>query len=403
MIPVGLEYLVSPLEGSGHPVEVCDLTFSEDPVGDLLRFLAESKPDVVGFSVRNVDTVVFGNNVFFLDDVALLVEAAADRTGAITVAGGSASLCSGAALRAFLGVDHLVRGPGELAFPELLGTLERGGGAPEVTDGWSRGIAPRARHPRGLAFDYGRYLEGGHPAGLEFRKGCPQGCRFCIERRRAVLAREVASVVAEARSLAEAGAGSVFMCDSEVNIDLGGTLDLLGALADEELGLRFNGYFRPSPFDARTAGLLSRAGFGSLTVSTTSLELWEEGGPTGRESLAGFSRLCESEGIRVAVDLLVGYPGESLDSVERSLDFLSGVRPATVGVNPFIRLYEETPASLDAGDGAGKLQGVLAGNESRLRPVFYLGIDVEWLESRLAGDPLFVLEGTRDTVNYQRT
>jgi hypothetical protein len=37
-----------------------------------------------------------------------------------------------------------------------------------------------------------------------------------------------------------------------------------------------------------------------------------------------------------------------------------------------------------------------------LKPVFYTNIDGDWLKERISGDALFVLEGTKETVNYER-
>jgi hypothetical protein len=112
--------------------------------------------------------------------------------------------------------------------------------------------------------------------------------------------------------------------------------------------------------------------------------------------------ICREQGIKVAVDLIVGLPGESLSSVERALDFMEGCGAATVGVASRIRLYETLPV---AGEAArmteDRLIGAVADNPSRLMPVFYAGIDQSWLESRLARSGLFTLSGAERKVNYQ--
>ena len=404
VIPIGLEYLVSPLESAGHSVSILDLSFSENPPGDIAAFLDSSKPDVIGFSVRNVDTSVFGNDLFFLEDVKRLIAAAKEHSRVPTVAGGSATLCSQEPLRQYLGVDHLVCGPGEKAFPELLDAIESGKEAPRITDGWVSGIIPGLTHRRAALLDYGPYLEGGNPAGFEFRKGCDWECPFCVERKRKVLAREIPAVIKEATALKEAGVEKVFICDSEVNADLDRTNSLLEALAREELGIEWTGYFRPAPFDREMARHAAASGCRMLTLSVNSWDLSRESSPYSASDVSRFCQLSKNEGIKVAVDLLVGYPGEGRDSVGGALEMLGESGPATVGVNPYIRLFEGTPISriAAAGPAGGRLVGQTGDNPGMLKPVYYTNIDGEWLKERISGDELFVLEGTRETVNYER-
>jgi len=403
VVPVGLEYLVEPLEQAGHPVEVLDLAFAEDPVGELVRFLDAARPDVTGLSVRNVDTGAFVTSLFFLDEVASLVEAAKRSTGKPVVVGGSATLCAGEALREYVGADYLVTGPGEVALPELVRSIQSDpASAPATVDGWSRGIIPGACYPRGRSIDYAPYLEGGHPVGIEFRRGCDWACRFCVERKTPRFTRDREAVLREARSLAEAGVGMAFLCDTEVNQDLDGTHALLSAIADEDLGLEWSGYFKPTPFDPLTARLAARSGFEGVTLWVASVDLSGGDAPYGAREVTRFIELCKAEGTRVAVDLLVGYPGESDESIERAFALLAGARPATVGVTAHIRLYETTPAAADAARAGGRLVGAVEDNPSLLKPVFYSSVDPDWLKEKIGGDKLFVMEGESRTVNYQR-
>lgn len=406
VIPIGMEYLVAPLETAGHEVRARDLAFREDPAAELASFLESSKPDVIGFSVRNVDTTLYDNNISFLEEISKFVSLARELTGAVTVAGGAATQCSGRELRERLGVDHLVRGPGEKALPALLEAIA-GGSEPEpVTDGWREGIIPDLVHPRAKAIRYRRYTDAGAPAGIEFRKGCDRGCPFCLERLRPVMARDIKAVIEEARALAcDERVGTLFICDSEVNLDSGDTCAFLGALADEDLPLTWSGYFLPVPFDPLMARLTRASGCTSLTLSVNSWELEPDGsGPYSAADVERFCELCRGEGIGVAIDLLVGYPGEQRVSIERTVEAIESAEPETVGVNPFIRLYENTPVTglALAPDSGGVVLGRPEENPGFLEPVWYRGVERDWLTGLLAGHPRFRIEGAERTVNYQR-
>jgi radical SAM superfamily enzyme YgiQ (UPF0313 family) len=401
-IPVGLEYLLVPLELSGHEARILDLAFSRDPRADLVRFLDEVKPDVLGFSFRNVDTALYPGNISFLGEATGLIEAARTCTGAPVFVGGAATACSGDALRVRLGADYMVRGPGEVAFPRALEALASGARFQPVIDGWEAGIIPDVVHRRGAAVDYAPYLAGGNPAGLEFRKGCDLGCPYCVERCRPTLARDIDAVVAEARQLAEVGVSMLFMCDCEVNLDVSRTTLFLEALAREVLPLKWSGYFRPVPFDERLAKAAAASGCTSWTLAVASADLSDDASPYGEDDVTRFISICMEQGIKVAVDLITGLPGEERASTERALDFLEGSAAATVGVASQIRLYETLPVSAQAKENAeGVLLGAVDGNQSMLEPVFFSAIDGSWLESRLQRSRIFTVAGAERRVNYQ--
>ena len=54
VFPLGLAYLKAGL--SGHEVRAMDLNASEDPYAELAENLAAFQPDVVGISLRNIDS-----------------------------------------------------------------------------------------------------------------------------------------------------------------------------------------------------------------------------------------------------------------------------------------------------------------------------------------------------------
>ncbi|MBU1672718.1 MAG: cobalamin-dependent protein [Actinobacteria bacterium] len=403
VVPVGLEYLVAPLRAAGHDVDACDLCWSTSPEEDLAGFIEESHPDVVGFTVRNIDTTLFHGNTFFLDDIRALVDAVRAVSGCPVVVGGAATGCAEESLADYLGADHVVVGPGEVAFPRLLESIAAGE-APRVVSGWAAGVIRDMIHPRGSLFDYAPYIESDDPVGLEFRKGCDWACPFCTERSHPVLERDVNAVVAEARLLADAGVRMFYFCDCEVNVDVEGTCRMLSALADADLGLEWSGYFRPAPFGGEVARLAAASGCSKLTVAAMSWEISAGNGAYTARDVESFVTTCREAGIAVAVDLLVGYPGEEESSVLRALELFAELRPATVGVGQFIRLYETTPfAGLARASGTGRFYGALQDNPGMIKPSFYTAIDREWLEDLLRRDPLFSIAGEQAGVNYQNT
>lgn len=182
--PVGLEYLVAPLRRAGHEPHILDLCFAEQPATALQDALDDLHPDAAGFTVRNVDTVLYHTNEFFLDEIAALTAVVA-RAGIPLLVGGSGVATMPDEVRRYLGADFAIDGPAEGALPELLTALESGGNnPPPVVNGWRSPSAPDERHPRGELLDYGPYLAARARFGFETQKGCTGRCIFCTEAHR---------------------------------------------------------------------------------------------------------------------------------------------------------------------------------------------------------------------------
>ena len=56
--PIGLSYVASAAQRAGHAVHFLDLLISANPLEDLRDALRRFQPQIVGFSVRNIDNVV---------------------------------------------------------------------------------------------------------------------------------------------------------------------------------------------------------------------------------------------------------------------------------------------------------------------------------------------------------
>ena len=86
--PVGISLLTKPLQNAGHKVHVLDFMKVKDTDALLMSALKEHKPDIVGFSLRNMDNQNYKEAKDFIPDYTRWVEIA-NRT-APTIIGGSA-------------------------------------------------------------------------------------------------------------------------------------------------------------------------------------------------------------------------------------------------------------------------------------------------------------------------
>jgi len=349
--------------------------------------------------VRNIDTVLYENNEFFLDDIAVLVKKVKER-GIPVMLGGAGFSFAPAEILAYLDADWGISGPGEQALPQFLDRFET---APPlqgtIIDGFAAGIDPYLEQPRGSAVDYQRYLSSRALAGFETQKGCMGTCPYCLEcNRNMLIFRNAHAVVAEIRQLADRGISDFHLCDTEFNQNLTHCKTFLHTLIDAGLSIEWSLYMRSWPFDEELFRLLARSGANLVTLSL----------PTGEDWLNRTQKLirhARDNGIKLAIDLLVGFPWQTRDNVTQIIDSLRSFEPSTVGINSIFRLLKGLPLTrhvMSSPVHRAHLLGAVDDNPDFLRPVFYRWLDTDMLRDIIDGDPLFKIEGFERTSNYER-
>ena len=400
VIPLGIEYLAHYLDREGHEVKVIDLAFAEEPGRVLEEELGSFDPQVAGFSLRNIDTALYQDSVFFLAEAAELVSACRRACEARVVVGGTALLAGPREVADYLACDFAVYGPGERAFPALLSCLARGVSPPRLVDGWDYSFDRDEVPARGRWVDYAPYLRERGVPGFATQTGCRGECSFCLEAGLPWRARSPRAVVGELANLRAAGYGDLHLSDCEFNQDLDTAKELLREMAGADLGLSWSLYMKPLPHDQALFRLLAATGAVSVTLSVDSQSLSR--GAYSLMDIQSFIVLAHRQGMKVAVDLLVGFPGEGWEEMRDIFDFFRGVRPDTVGVNAWIRIYKYTGLGMGVRErppSAGLIEG---DDPDFIEPVFYRWLSIEDCLELIAGDPLFRIDGLERRSNYER-
>ena len=71
--PIGMFYVAKAAQDAGHEVRALDLCFKHDTRGALEAEMKRFVPDVIGFSIRNLDNCNLLHPVSYLPEVAQLV------------------------------------------------------------------------------------------------------------------------------------------------------------------------------------------------------------------------------------------------------------------------------------------------------------------------------------------
>jgi radical SAM superfamily enzyme YgiQ (UPF0313 family) len=341
--PMGPLYVAAALEQDGHHVEFLDAVF-------------EPSIDGIVDAVSRSDAAVVGAYTTFLSrENALKVGKAARDRGAFAVAGGpDANVEPEKYLdEAF---DAVVMGEGEVTALQLLSILSRDGvwhGIPGIAwmedDQLFRG-PPRDRivdldgiefPDRGLADIDGyarrwRERHGHFALSLMSSRGCPYDCAFCSRPvfGRKVRRRSVTNVVEELREIRHVhGADRVRFADDILPLDRRWMMALLAAIKEADLGLEFECLARADLVDEEMLRAMADVGFkevfyGVESGSDAVLARMCKG--QTRDVVLNATTLTRDAGMIQHWFVMFGYPGETVEDVEATVDMVLEVAPESI-------------------------------------------------------------------------
>lgn len=188
VFPLGLAYLVRNLDE--HDVAAIDPNVLDDPFGSLRKKLNDFRPEIVGISLRNIDTTVFKDRFFYYKmlstTVNLVKEVLPDSK--IIIGGSAFSLFAEEIMRRNPQIAYGVYLEGEETFRELLSNLTmpaivRGVYYRDGENVFFTGLRyhfdfKNAPLPRWNLFDLSLY---NHPEGIgiQSKRGCVLKCAYC--------------------------------------------------------------------------------------------------------------------------------------------------------------------------------------------------------------------------------
>jgi len=158
----------------------------------------------------------------------------------------------------------------------------------------------------------------------------------------------------------------------------------------------------PAPFDTEMAEAMARAGcvgidFTGDSACESMLRMYRQ--QHTREDLAGAVKLCRQNDIAVMIDLLLGGPGETPQTVRETIDFIKKIGPDCAGAALGMRIYPRTAMEtilsdeLREGQG-GAIRRKYSGPIDLLQPTFYISEALgerpaEFVRDVIAGDQRF--------------
>jgi len=340
MPPLGLASIAAYLEQRGISAHIVDCYAHPDNDRVIRDLLRSERPAWVGFSCTTSS---------FLDGVRLAALARQELPDICTVFGGAhVSALKEQVLREYPIVDYVVVGEGEETLHELILSDGNAASVPGVIYHEADGeVCFSGYREKGLVLDelpfpaYEKLTDFPNAYRLPIfnyptspstscisSRGCPYTCSYCDRSvfRRSFRYNSAAYLYEHLRYLRERfGIRHVNFYDDQFTFHRGRVEEFCDMMTNSPLGMTFNCAVRAEHIDSDLLARMKAAGcwMASLGIETGDPELLAQHRQNADlEMLAEKVRAIKRAGIRTKGLLMMGLPGESEESIRRSMDYV---------------------------------------------------------------------------------
>jgi radical SAM superfamily enzyme YgiQ (UPF0313 family) len=329
----GLRYLMANLGELRDRACIAEFVINQQPL-EIVEAILAHKPRIVGFGVYiwNVEQTT--------EVVALLKRI---RPELIVVLGGPEVSYETEGQEIVALADHVITGEADVKFADVCRGILSGDSSPEKV------IAAELPALNNLASPYDLYTDEdlkNRVIYVEASRGCPFTCEFCLSSLDIpVRAFATEAFLASMQRLLDRGAMQFKFVDRTFNLHLPTSSAILQFFLDrwrEGLFLHFE--MVPDRLPEQLRGLIRQfpAGAVQFEVGIQTFDGATSKNISRRQNLDrladNFRFLCEETGVHIHADLIVGLPGEGIESFGRGFDRLVRLGPQEIQIGILKRL-----------------------------------------------------------------
>jgi putative variant cofactor biosynthesis B12-binding/radical SAM domain protein 1 len=349
IFPLGLASIRSSLS-QDHQVEIFDPNIEEGGLESLKRFITDFQPEVIGLSLRNIDTGQSTEPISFLPWFASTLKAIkSSASEALIIAGGPGfSIFGKELMERFRDIDIGVWGEGETTLKEVLSNLNqlkkvkgiflRNGikiiftGRSPFLDLDTLSFPDRGYHLSTYIKRCGEHVESLYAVGVQTKRGCTYRCAHCVYpylEGNTLRLRSYHKVVDEIESLTIQNIDTFFIADSVFNQPYDHALSICEEIIRRRLEVSWSAYFRDDLLDERLMKKAEEAGCTLFELSPDGLTdramkvLNKD--LTLEQVLKTARLLVKSQGASVVYNFLRNLPGEEMQEKERGKETLKRI------------------------------------------------------------------------------
>ena len=414
VFPIGLAYITGALRKNRIEHQVLDLCFAENYDASIKSAITSFEPDIIGISLRNFDNVSYPNYISYLPFYRHVVQTIKEKSRARIVLGGSGFALMPDALLEYLGADFGIVGEGEASFVSLINDLDGKKDLPGSLKPGLIGARPAIIKnldaiaiPDRSGFDNKAYLKWGGMGNVQTKRGCPFKCVYCtypvIEGKNTKL-RNPELVSDEIESILEYGINNIFFVDNTFNYPVDHAEAICREMISRKLPIKWSCYANPGFITPRLIELMIAAGctgveFGSDAANQTMLV--SLGKNFTVTDLRNASTICRQAGMSFCHSLLLGGPGETMETVHQTFDAVLGMSPTATICMIGIRVFPKTRLSVIAVE-----EKIIGSKHDFLKPVFYLSQAIEneilpFVKKFSKGNPTWIFPGLNINIDTE--
>ena len=351
VLPIGMITVATQVRAAGHEVHCVDLMFEEEEEQVIRHETAKFKPDVVGISIRNVDSLNLLEPAIYTPLAREVADCARSVQPKVKIIlGGPGFTTVPEELMDFIGADYGLVGFAEETLAELLRAITDDAdpdGVPGIVfyDGkryykkpptfsldYHQVLAPdRALYDR----RYFEYVFETHddvtrvPATVQTKKGCVLECVFCsnfLIDGTGVSMRDPASVADEVERIAIDGMDRFEIVDGVFNLPLHNALRILREFERRRLRMRWSCMINPGAVNRELVDLMAKTGCHEVELGTDScnnrvLGILKKN--FRKRQVYEVHRMFRDAGIRTMHCLFIGSPSDDRESVMETFDVMN--------------------------------------------------------------------------------
>ena len=361
------------------------MCFISDYDAALASAVTSFTPDIIGLSIRNLDNVSYPKYISYLAFYRQIVKTLRQYSQAPIVIGGSGFALIPEAILNYLDADVGIMGEGEFAFIKFIHAFEREKYPQMISNSrivnYSPGIIENLDTlpvPDRTEFDHAAYLKWGGMGNIQTKRGCPFKCIYCtypVIEGKTIRQRSPKHVCDEIENILEFGIQHIFFVDNIFNYPMDHAKAVCREIRRRKLSIKWSCYANPGFVTPELIELMLEAGctgleFGSDAANETMLI--NMGKNFTIHDLKNASNTCRKSGISFCHSLLLGGPGETMETVNQTFEAILEMSPTATICMIGIRIFPKTKLSVIA-----EGEGMIDPKEDFLRPAFYISPSIK--------------------------
>jgi radical SAM superfamily enzyme YgiQ (UPF0313 family) len=159
--------------------------------------------------------------------------------------------------------------------------------------------------------------------------GCPYSCDYCIVSSFPFLIRQASAVLEELDTLHKSGLKEIFMGDRSFGLPLNNIKEILQEMIRRDYKFSWSTFIHPNQFDEKLFDLMRDSGCHTILTGVESHDfsaLKSNGRHTNASKITKMFDYCRKNKIKVCGDFMLGMPGESEESILKTIKYSKEIK-----------------------------------------------------------------------------